>query len=96
MFTLSHKCCGNVYDITLWTNSFARLSLQNLFFQLKSAPSDSLTYRLALCVCLVNYSYGGLRAVAHLWQELVLELRYRWENNYLIYGYTQTHTQPVY
>ncbi|XP_040922946.1 rab3 GTPase-activating protein catalytic subunit isoform X1 [Toxotes jaculatrix] len=58
----------------------------NLFLHLKSAPSDSLTYRLALCVCLVNYNHGGLRAVAHLWQEFVLELRYRWENNYLIYG----------
>uniref|UniRef100_A0A3P9DU40 Rab3 GTPase-activating protein catalytic subunit n=1 Tax=Maylandia zebra TaxID=106582 RepID=A0A3P9DU40_9CICH len=31
---------------------------------------DSLTYRLALCVCL----------------EFVLELRYRWENNHLICG----------
>uniref|UniRef100_A0A4W6EKX4 Rab3 GTPase-activating protein catalytic subunit n=1 Tax=Lates calcarifer TaxID=8187 RepID=A0A4W6EKX4_LATCA len=60
--------------------------IQNLFLQLKSAPIDSLTYRLALCVCLVNYNHGGLRAVAHLWQEFVLELRYRWENNYLIYG----------
>ncbi|CAK6980189.1 rab3 GTPase-activating protein catalytic subunit [Scomber scombrus] len=58
----------------------------NLFLQLKSAPSDSLTYRLALCVCLVNFYHGGLRAVAHLWQEFVLELRYRWENNFLIYG----------
>ncbi|KAL3051972.1 hypothetical protein OYC64_002070 [Pagothenia borchgrevinki] len=58
----------------------------NLYQQLKSAPSDSLTYRLALCVCLVNYTHGGLRAVAHLWQEFVLELRYRWENNYLVYG----------
>uniref|UniRef100_A0A674NIF2 Rab3 GTPase-activating protein catalytic subunit n=1 Tax=Takifugu rubripes TaxID=31033 RepID=A0A674NIF2_TAKRU len=54
--------------------------------QLKSAPSDSLTYRLALCLSLVNYNYGGLRAVAHVWQEFVLELRYRWENNYLIFG----------
>ncbi|XP_032358737.1 rab3 GTPase-activating protein catalytic subunit isoform X2 [Etheostoma spectabile] len=61
-------------------------SYDNLFLQLKSAPSDSLTYRLALCACLVNYNHGGLRAVAHLWQEFVLELRYRWENNYLIYG----------
>ncbi|XP_039643316.1 rab3 GTPase-activating protein catalytic subunit isoform X2 [Perca fluviatilis] len=61
-------------------------SHDNLFLQLKSAPSDSLTYRLALCACLVNYNHGGLRAVAHLWQEFVLELRYRWENNYLIYG----------
>ncbi|KAM6898865.1 rab3 GTPase-activating protein catalytic subunit isoform 1-T2 [Lycodopsis pacificus] len=58
----------------------------NLFLQLKSAPSDSLTYRLALCACLVNYNHGGVRAVAHLWQEFVLELRYRWENNHFIYG----------
>ncbi|XP_060949592.1 rab3 GTPase-activating protein catalytic subunit-like [Limanda limanda] len=61
-------------------------SVCNLYLQLKSAPIDSLTYRLALCVCLANYNYGGLRAVAHLWQEFVLELRYHWENNHLIYG----------
>lgn len=58
----------------------------NLFLHMKSAPSDSLTYRLALCLCLVNYNHGGLRAVAQVWQEFVLELRYRWENNYLICG----------
>uniref|UniRef100_A0A8C1Z1V5 Rab3 GTPase-activating protein catalytic subunit n=1 Tax=Cyprinus carpio TaxID=7962 RepID=A0A8C1Z1V5_CYPCA len=58
----------------------------HLYNQLKSAPSDSLTYRLALCVCVVNFHHGGVRAVAHLWQEFVLEMRYRWENNYLIYG----------
>ncbi|XP_012682028.1 rab3 GTPase-activating protein catalytic subunit isoform X2 [Clupea harengus] len=58
----------------------------NLFNQFKSAPSDSLTYRLALCTCMVNFYHGGVRAVAHLWQEFVLEMRYRWENNYLIYG----------
>uniref|UniRef100_A0A673IVB7 Rab3 GTPase-activating protein catalytic subunit n=1 Tax=Sinocyclocheilus rhinocerous TaxID=307959 RepID=A0A673IVB7_9TELE len=59
---------------------------QHLCNQLKSAPSDSLTYRLALCVCMVNFHHGGVRAVAHLWQEFVLEMRYRWENNCLIYG----------
>ncbi|KAM8858128.1 rab3 GTPase-activating protein catalytic subunit [Synchiropus picturatus] len=57
-------------------------------FLLKSAPSDSLTYRLALCLAAVNFYHGGLRAVAHLWQEFVLELRYRWENNYLVSGLT--------
>uniref|UniRef100_A0A8B9KJQ6 Rab3 GTPase-activating protein catalytic subunit n=1 Tax=Astyanax mexicanus TaxID=7994 RepID=A0A8B9KJQ6_ASTMX len=60
--------------------------ISNLFNLLKSAPSDSLTYRLALCICLVNFYHGGVRAVAHLWQEFVLEMRYRWENNCLIYG----------
>ncbi|CAG5912367.1 unnamed protein product [Menidia menidia] len=68
------------------TSEQERHSEDTLFLQLKSAPADSLTYRLALCLCLVNYSHGGLPAVAHLWQEFVLELRYRWENNYLIYG----------
>uniref|UniRef100_A0A7N8YFX7 Rab3 GTPase-activating protein catalytic subunit n=1 Tax=Mastacembelus armatus TaxID=205130 RepID=A0A7N8YFX7_9TELE len=68
------------------TISLLSVCVKNLFLQLKSAPTDSLTYWLALCVCLVNYNHGGLRAVAHLWQEFVLELRYRWENNYLIYG----------
>lgn len=70
----------------LFSPLFIRVCIQNLFVQLKSAPSDSLTYRLALCLCLVNYNHGGLRAVAHVWQEFVLELRYRWENNYLICG----------
>ncbi|XP_026032610.1 rab3 GTPase-activating protein catalytic subunit-like [Astatotilapia calliptera] len=68
------------------TSEQGKTSDYNLFHQLKSAPSDSLTYRLALCVCLVNYYYGGLRAVGHLWQEFVLELRYRWENNHVICG----------
>uniref|UniRef100_A0A673ALT1 Rab3 GTPase-activating protein catalytic subunit n=1 Tax=Sphaeramia orbicularis TaxID=375764 RepID=A0A673ALT1_9TELE len=49
---------------------------KNLYIQLKSAPSDSLTYRLALCMSLVNFYHGGLRAVAHLWQEFVLELQF--------------------
>lgn len=69
------------------TQPSLRPRVQNLSLQLKSAPSSSLTYRLALCACLVNYNHGGLRAVAHLWQEFVLELRYRWENNHFIYGW---------
>ena len=28
--------------------------------------------------------FKGLRAVAHLWQEFVLEMRYRWENDIFI------------
>ncbi|XP_069791288.1 rab3 GTPase-activating protein catalytic subunit isoform X4 [Narcine bancroftii] len=58
----------------------------NLFSQFKSAPSDSLTYKLALCLCMVNFYHGGMRGVAHLWQEFVLEMRYRLENNYLVPG----------
>ncbi|XP_076304307.1 RAB3 GTPase activating protein subunit 1 isoform X2 [Tachypleus tridentatus] len=50
----------------------------------KSAPHDSLTWRLALAMCQVNHSYGGIAAVAHLWHEFVLEMRYRWENNFTL------------
>ncbi|XP_053554210.1 rab3 GTPase-activating protein catalytic subunit [Bombina bombina] len=57
-----------------------------LYNQLKSAPMDSLTYKLALCLCMVNFYHGGVRGVAHLWQEFVLEMRSRWENNFLIPG----------
>ncbi|KAJ0070544.1 hypothetical protein NL108_015537, partial [Boleophthalmus pectinirostris] len=56
------------------------------YLHLKAAPVDSLTHRVALCLASLNHSQGGVRAVAHLWQEFVLELRYRWENNYLIHG----------
>ncbi|XP_015922573.1 rab3 GTPase-activating protein catalytic subunit [Parasteatoda tepidariorum] len=50
----------------------------------KSAPVDSLTWRLALAMCQVNHSYGGLPAVAQLWQDFLLEMRHRWENNYTL------------
>lgn len=90
---------GGYYKVfkVCWFNIFCFLfcCAQNLFSQLKSAPCDSLTYRLALCLCLVNYNYGGLRAVAHVWQEFVLELRYRWENNYLIFGWVWAHVRNL-
>ncbi|XP_064646210.1 rab3 GTPase-activating protein catalytic subunit-like [Lineus longissimus] len=54
--------------------------------KLKAAPFDSLTHRLAICFCNVNHTMGGLRAIAHLWQEFVLEMRYRWENKYTLPG----------
>jgi len=57
---------------------------QDKFRGLKTAPEDSLTFFLAVCICIVYHSYGGLRAVAHLWQEFVLEMRYRWENDIFI------------
>ncbi|XP_037768778.1 rab3 GTPase-activating protein catalytic subunit isoform X2 [Chelonia mydas] len=58
----------------------------NLYSQFKSAPSDSLTYKLALCLCMINFYHGGVKGVAHLWQEFVVEMRRRWEKNYLIPG----------
>ncbi|XP_061464911.1 rab3 GTPase-activating protein catalytic subunit isoform X2 [Rhineura floridana] len=58
----------------------------NLYIQFKSAPSDNLTYKLAVCLCMINFYHGGVKGVAHLWQEFVLEMRYRWENNFFIPG----------
>ena len=52
--------------------------------QLKSAPVESLTHRLALSLCQANHSFGGLLGVAHLWQEFILEIRFRWENKHLL------------
>nr|XP_020464557.1 rab3 GTPase-activating protein catalytic subunit isoform X2 [Monopterus albus] len=80
------KSSENSKNKTTQANTCGKVEQDKTSDYLKSAPSDSLTYRLALCICLVNYTHGGLRAVAHLWQEFVLELRYRWENSYLIYG----------
>ncbi|RDD41035.1 Rab3 GTPase-activating protein catalytic subunit [Trichoplax sp. H2] len=51
---------------------------------LKSAPEGSLTHTLAISLCIINRNYGGLRAIAHLWREFIMELRYRWENNIII------------
>ncbi|XP_010212834.1 PREDICTED: rab3 GTPase-activating protein catalytic subunit [Tinamus guttatus] len=73
-------------SISTGNNSSPENEDYNLFSQFKSAPSDSLTYKLALCLCMINFYHGGVKGVAHLWQEFVLEMRYRWENNYLIPG----------
>ncbi|XP_018417310.1 PREDICTED: rab3 GTPase-activating protein catalytic subunit isoform X2 [Nanorana parkeri] len=76
------KPSGSTGDIAAHTES----EDYNLYSQLKSAPADSLTFKLALCLCMVNFYHGGVRGVAHLWQEFVLEMRYRWENNSIIPG----------
>ncbi|MGH0148992.1 UNVERIFIED_CONTAM: hypothetical protein FKN15_021176 [Acipenser sinensis] len=58
----------------------------NLYNQFKSSPADSLTYKLSLCLCMVNFYHGGVKGVVQLWQEFVLEMRCRWENNFLVPG----------
>ncbi|XP_064598105.1 rab3 GTPase-activating protein catalytic subunit-like [Liolophura sinensis] len=58
--------------------------IRDLTKQLKAAPHLSLTQKLAICSCRVSQGAGGLCAVAHLWQEFILEMRYRLENNFMI------------
>ncbi|KAK3589406.1 hypothetical protein CHS0354_020737 [Potamilus streckersoni] len=53
--------------------------------QLKSAPFGSLLHRLSVCLCVINENYSGLHAVGQVWQEFLLELRYRWDYSYIIY-----------
>ncbi|KAL4221433.1 Rab3 GTPase-activating protein catalytic subunit [Mactra antiquata] len=54
--------------------------------QLKSAPVNGLLHKLAVCLCVLNQNNGGFMAVVQIWQEFILEMRYRWEHNYLIEG----------
>lgn len=47
---------------------------------MKSSGADGLVWRLAIVLCHVIHSLGGVPAAAHLWHEVVLELRFRWEH----------------
>ena len=53
---------------------------------MKAAPCDSLPFKLALAVHYVFEKFSGLLGVAYLWQEVLLELRFRWENGFLVAG----------
>ncbi|KAK7068094.1 Rab3 GTPase-activating protein catalytic subunit [Halocaridina rubra] len=54
--------------------------LKAVLSNLKSSGADGLVWRLAIVLCHVIHSLGGLQAAAHLWHEIVLELRFRWDN----------------
>ncbi|CAG0880214.1 unnamed protein product [Darwinula stevensoni] len=53
---------------------------------MKSSPESSIVWRLALAMAHLAASSRSLVRVAHMWQEFILELRYRWEHNMLIPG----------
>ncbi|KAF4526734.1 hypothetical protein B566_EDAN015767 [Ephemera danica] len=54
---------------------------------MKSAPCDSLVWRLAVVMALVvDANHGGLRSGAHLWYEVSQEMRFRWEHAHPIPG----------
>ena len=60
--------------------------IQECFSDLKSSPVDSLVWRLATVTVYTMKHLNGIEGVAHLWHEIVLELRFRWENGFTIPG----------
>lgn len=63
-----------------------KIFVHEMEHQIKSAPKDSVTYRLALLVTMANYLHDGVAAVAQIWHGFVQEMRYRFENGDLISG----------
>lgn len=53
---------------------------------MKSSGVDGLVWRLAIVMCHAIHSLGGLPAAAHLWHEVIMELRFRWDNAITIPG----------
>ena len=56
--------------------------------QLKSVPKDSFVYRLVVCfaaICSLP-SYNHFRSIAHLWFDVIQELRTHWESGKLLPG----------
>lgn len=62
------------------------LMMQECFAALKSSPVDSLVWRLGTATVYTMKHLNGIEGVAHLWHEIVLELRFRWENGITIPG----------
>ncbi|XP_076055611.1 RAB3 GTPase activating protein subunit 1 [Oratosquilla oratoria] len=60
--------------------------LKNVLNNMKSCAADGLVWRLAVVLCHVIHSLGGLPAAAHLWHEIILEMRFRWDNGFIIPG----------
>ncbi|CAF1582326.1 unnamed protein product [Adineta ricciae] len=56
--------------------------------QLKSVPKDSFVYRLVVCLASICSlpSYNHLRSIAHIWHDVVQELRTHWETGTYIPG----------
>lgn len=84
-FLFSEKKSG--LDTEIENEAEEKIDLsKKLEFQLKSAPQESLTYRLATCLSVMNYCHGGITAIAQVWHEFIQEMRYRFENGIPIVG----------
>lgn len=65
---------------------FIDITKQDCFVTLKTSPVDCLVWRLATATVYTMTQFNGIEGLAHLWHEIVLELRYRWDNGYAIPG----------
>ncbi|KAF2348475.1 Rab3 GTPase-activating protein catalytic subunit, partial [Trinorchestia longiramus] len=68
--------------------------LKDVCVGLKSAPAEGLVWRLSLVCCHALHSLGGLPAVAHILYELMLELRFRWDNCIFVPGVSAAFEEP--
>ena len=55
-------------------------------FAIKSCPVDGLVWRLSIVFSHVLHVLGGMKALAHLMHEFLMEVRFRYENGILLPG----------
>ncbi|XP_047740524.1 rab3 GTPase-activating protein catalytic subunit isoform X2 [Hyalella azteca] len=68
--------------------------LKDVCVGLKTAPAEGLVWRLSVVCCHALHSLGGLPAVAHLLYEVLLELRFRWDNCLVVPGVSPAFEEP--
>ncbi len=51
---------------------------------MKSAPINSLSWRIAITLCNIHYNYKELADIAHMWKEIICQLRHYWEESILL------------
>ena len=89
LFPDSEQSSQQVYDYPSQEDMDALphhlMKYMELYQGVKTAPMDSLVWRISTAVacCL---QWAGAAGVAHLWHEVCLEIRYRWESGILIPG----------
>lgn len=64
----------------------ANINIDAPFRGFKTCSVDSLIWRFSIVLAQALHTYGGFRALSHLWFEFVQEMRYRWEKSISIPG----------
>uniref|UniRef100_A0A2P2I434 Rab3 GTPase-activating protein catalytic subunit n=1 Tax=Hirondellea gigas TaxID=1518452 RepID=A0A2P2I434_9CRUS len=96
----THAICypSNLGRVPNWPENLEGLPddhpLKDVSVGVKGAPAEGLVWRLSVLCCHALQSLGGLPAVAHLLYELMLELRFRWDNCQFVPGVDQSNSPP--